>query len=160
MFRLLAVVCPISHRMNSQLTRTMLTSAWILAFLSSLPHSYLFHLVSHPLVRDYIQCSLIGSFSSVNMVTIGRLSWYIQFFFQEFLYFLFVVSMTFIIPLLIMVGSYITIVIMIYKQSKKIKNNERHVKQRSSKYQTIRLTGTLVLCFFICWTPYYCITFW
>ena len=46
----------------------MLTVVWIAAPLCSLPQSFLFQLKHHPLIKDYYQCTTIGSFQSETMV--------------------------------------------------------------------------------------------
>ena len=62
------------------------------------PQSFLFNLRSHPLMPEYRQCTTIGTFDSAQM---------------EFLYFLFVMVMSFILPFIIMLYSYVVIVCVI-----------------------------------------------
>ena len=80
------------------------------------------------------------------------------------LYFCFVLTMTLLLPLVLMVVSYLTIIILIYRRPK-----SEVFAGRSSSFQgmisrtrlrTIKMTGVLVMGFIICWTPYYSMTFW
>ena len=73
---------------------------------------------------------------------------------QELFYFMFVLSMTLIIPLLVMLVSYIAIIIQIYKRSKQSQIFGGGVMHKA-KFNTIKATGVLVLGFILCWTPYY-----
>ena len=66
--RLSAIMFPIAHRSSSPRTKVMLCVAWILAPVCSLSKSFFFHVLSHPLVQSFWQCTQIGSFSSANMV--------------------------------------------------------------------------------------------
>ena len=85
--------------------------------------------------------------------------------FQEFLYFVFVFSLTWLLPLLVMIFSYATIIIVIYRRSKVLtgvntgKINDSGVVGRS-KINTIKITGILVFGFILCWTPYNLMYVW
>ena len=79
--------------------------------------------------------------------------------------------MTWLLPLLVMVGSYLTIIILIYKRSKVYKKmtEDDHGAHRSTrskgvigraKIQTIKITGVLVCGFVVCWTPYNVMALW
>ena len=79
--------------------------------------------------------------------------------------------MTWLLPLLVMVVSYLTIIILIYKRSKVYKRmtEDDHAAQISTsskgvigraKIQTIKITGVLVCGFVVCWTPYNVMALW
>ena len=87
------------------------------------------------------------------------------------LYFVFVFTFTWILPLIVMVGSYLTIIIFIYKKStlfKKMAEDDQVASRTTSsqgvigraKIQTIKVTGVLVCGFIVCWTPYNVMSFW
>ena len=72
--------------------------------------------------------------------------------------------MTLLLPLALMLGSYITIIIVIYRRSQQSQvfggSNTCQGVIRKAKFQTIKVTGVLVLGFILCWTPYYSMTLW
>ena len=72
--------------------------------------------------------------------------------------------MTFAIPLIVILGSYMAIIIIIYKRSKQSQVFRGSVRgecmTQKAKFHTIKVTGVLVLSFILCWTPYYSMTFW
>ena len=88
------------------------------------------------------------------------------------LYFIFVFTFTWFLPLIVMVGSYLTIIILIYKRSrlfKKMTEDDQVASRTTSnqgvigraKIQTsIKVTGVLVCGFIVCWTPYNVMSFW
>ena len=81
---------------------------------------------------------------------------------QELSYFLFVLTMTLLLPLVLMLGSYVTIIILIYRrsQSQVFGTISSQGVIGRARIQTIKVTGVLVLGFILCWTPYYTMTFW
>jgi gonadotropin-releasing hormone receptor len=72
--------------------------------------------------------------------------------------------MTLILPLVVMLGSYITIIILIYRRSQQSQVSGGTISSQGvigkARFQTIKVTGVLVLGFILCWTPYYTMTFW
>ena len=137
--------------------------------------SFFFELRSHPLVSSYWQCTTIGSFSShvlVNfLLSIKRITLFDNFQCQEMSYFLFVLLMTLVLPVILMLGSYLTIILLIYRRSKTHQTlatqrleTEVTLKTKSviarAKIRTIKVTGVLVLGFILCWSPYYSMTLW
>jgi len=100
-------------------------------------------------MTDYRQCTTIGTFHSNT---------------TEFLYFLFVMTMSLILPLIIMIGSYLTIVWVICRRSKKehennLGSNSTFVISRA-KIKSVRVMGVLVMGFVLCWSPYYTMSLW
>ena len=79
--------------------------------------------------------------------------------------------MTWLLPLLVMLGSYLTIIILIYRRSqlhKKMTEDDKEACGKTSsqgvigraKIQTIKVTGVLVCGFVLCWTPYNVMSLW
>merc|ERR1719318_2139452 len=100
--RLSAIMFPLSHISSSSRTKLMLTIAWIVAPLCSLPQSFIFSVKSHPMEPDYLQCTTIGSFEEEI---------------SELCYFIFVFSLTWLLPLLVMLMSYLAIFVIIYRRT-------------------------------------------
>ena len=86
------------------------------------------------------------------------------------LYFIYVFTMTWLLPLLVMVGSYLTIIILIYRRSRQYRRNAEDTRGCGTassqgvigraKIQTVKVTGVLVCGFVICWTPYNVMSLW
>ena len=79
--------------------------------------------------------------------------------------------MSLVLPVVLMLGSYLTIIMLIFKRSKTYRviakqRGESQVTISSkgvigrAKIRTIKVTGVLVLGFILCWTPYYSMTLW
>ena len=87
--------------------------------------------------------------------------------FQEFGYFVFVFSLTWLLPLLVMLGSYLTIILIIVRRARMMKNQSesksmatKHDLIRRTKIKTIKITGVLVIGFCLCWIPYNTMYIW
>ena len=77
--------------------------------------------------------------------------------------------MTWLLPLLVMIGSYLIIIVLIYRRSvlyKKMAGNGANAMISSNgvigraKIQTIKVTGVLLFGFVLCWTPYNVMSLW
>ena len=75
--------------------------------------------------------------------------------------------MTWFMPLVVMLGSYLTIILVIYRRSRIFKNGKNNESQMSSggllgnaKVKTIKITGVLVFGFVVSWTPYNAMCVW
>ena len=71
--------------------------------------------------------------------------------------------MTLLLPIFVMLGSYLIIIVTVNRRRKNsafMESGQRAQILNKAKLQTIRLTGVLVLGFILCWTPYYISTFW
>ena len=75
-------------------------------------------------------------------------------------------GLTWILPLTVMIFSYITIVIVIFRRSKVLSSASKEGKINDSgvfgksKINTIKITGILVIGFILCWTPYNLMYVW
>ena len=68
--------------------------------------------------------------------------------------------MTFLMPLLVMLISYMAIIFIIFKRSRQSRVFGGEGVIHKAKFHTIKVTGVLILSFVVCWTPYYSMTFW
>ena len=79
--------------------------------------------------------------------------------------------MSLVLPVVLMLGSYLTIILLICKRSKTYSMiaSQRAASQVTisskgvigrAKIRTIKVTGVLVVGFILCWTPYYSMTIW
>ena len=66
-----------------------------------------------------------------------------------------------------MLGSYLTIIVIIYRRSRIFNGGKHYESQMSSegligkaKVKTLKITGVLVLGFILCWTPYNAMYVW
>ena len=80
---------------------------------------------------------------------------------------MFVFSLTWLIPLLVMLGSYTTIIVILVRRARMMRNQRGSESQTTSqplvsraKIRTIRNTGVLVIGFVLCWTPYNAMFIW
>jgi gonadotropin-releasing hormone receptor len=81
-----------------------------------------------------------------------------------------VFTLTWLLPLLVMLVSYLTIFLIIYRRSQQFKLTTDHGQDKMStsnhgiigraKIQTVKVTGVLVLGFVLCWTPYNVMALW
>ncbi|VVC93293.1 unnamed protein product [Leptidea sinapis] len=126
--------------------RTMiaLLVAWVCAGLASLPQSFIFHLEEHPEVKGYFQCVSYGSLPTER---------------HEFAYFLLNMTLMYVAPLLSTLYCSSAALLEIIRRS-----NTANDKMRRSgvgilgraRSRTLKMSVTIVLVFFTCWTPYYC----
>ena len=85
---------------------------------------------------------------------------------QEFLYFVFVFGLTWMLPLLVMICCYLTIIVVIYRRSQVLTTASKEGKINDggvfgkSKMNTIKITGILVIGFILCWSPYNLMYVW
>ena len=86
---------------------------------------------------------------------------------QELLYFLYVFTFAWLLPFVVMLGSYLTIILTIYKRSQQHRTLSEDDRTASghgvigrAKLQTIKMTGVLVSGFILCWTPYNVMSLW
>nr|CAD7401032.1 unnamed protein product [Timema poppensis] len=177
--RYYAVLKPMALHGVDRRARIMLSVAWVLSIIFSTPqcstttagdilvHQHgaelrqpafpttrkivLFHVEPHSKVSWYVQCVTFHSFPSKA---------------QELAYLVFGMAMMYGIPLLVIIFTYVSILLEIYRRSRQTTTD---TFRRSSlgylgkaKVRTLKMTIIIVLVFIICWTPYYimCVWYW
>ncbi|XP_061567334.1 putative gonadotropin-releasing hormone II receptor [Cololabis saira] len=147
-----AILNPLAINKARIRNRIMLTVAWGMSVVLSIPQIFLFHNVTiiHP--KDFTQCMTQGSFVS---------HWH------ETTYNMFTFSCLFLLPLIIMITCYSRIFCEISKRLRKDKLPSSEVHLRCSKnnipkarMRTLKMSIVIVLSFIICWTPYYLLGLW
>ncbi|XP_053175331.1 putative gonadotropin-releasing hormone II receptor [Scomber japonicus] len=147
-----AILNPLAINKARKRNRVMLTVAWGMSALLSVPQIFLFHNVTivHP--EDFTQCTTRGHFVS---------NW------DETAYNMFTFSCLFLLPLVIMITCYTRIFFEISKRLKKDNLSSNEVRLRCSKnniprarMRTLKMSIVIVLSFIICWTPYYLLGLW
>ncbi|XP_070492080.1 gonadotropin-releasing hormone receptor isoform X2 [Chironomus tepperi] len=126
---------------------------YVLSFILSLPQGFIFRVVRGPFVEEFHQCVTFGFYTAV---------W------QEQLYTCFTLVFMFIIPLLILVSSYISTFRTISSSERVFKLEATihtdHIRRSDSnrqklihkaKMKSLRISVVIVAAFIICWTPYY-----
>ena len=83
---------------------------------------------------------------------------------------MFVFTLTWLFPLIVMISCSVAIIIVIYKRSRNFTTDNDSYCQNSrindygvvgkAKIKTIKITGVLVLGFILCWTPYNLMYVW
>ncbi|KAK7867737.1 hypothetical protein R5R35_002242 [Gryllus longicercus] len=149
MDRYFAILRPMSLSQVDRRGRIMLTAAWVMSFLCSMPQAMVFSVQSHPTVTWYEQCITWGVLTSHR---------------AEVLYAIFSSSFMYGIPLLIIIFAYGSIVAEIFRRSRRTGDD---VFRRSglgflgrAKTRSLKMTLVIVLVFFMCWTPYNIMSVW
>ncbi|CAG2102264.1 unnamed protein product [Medioppia subpectinata] len=179
--RYFAIIHPLKVNDAHRRSIIMLTFAWIISIVCSIPQSIIYHVESHPDYPSFEQCVTFNFFKT---------AW------KETFYNIFCVMALYVIPLLIIICCYTRILWEIYRRSKDssedkkrdISNNKpkpaeycgsKSGQLQSNKYQnsyisrnrmhlrrsdatqierartrTLRMTLIIVLAFVWCWTPY------
>ncbi|KAH9412481.1 hypothetical protein DERP_006442 [Dermatophagoides pteronyssinus] len=175
--RYFAVIHPMKVNDAHRRSKIMLTFAWLISIVCSVPQTIVFHTESHPQYPDFVQCV------SYNSLTER----------QEILYSTFGIAALYLIPLIIIIFCYVRIIWEIYKRSIQLSKDNRnnnvekcnqrttmHIKimiikivinklihksrfhlRRSdlsqvekARIRTLRMTIIIVMAFVWCWTPY------
>ena len=102
--RFSAIVFPISHRSSAHRTRLLLGLGWALAAVFSIPQSIVFSLETHPVISSYRQC--------INTVALTNQD-------GELLYFFYFFILSWVLPILVMMVCYVSIIITICRRTKK-----------------------------------------
>ena len=82
---------------------------------------------------------------------------------QEFSYFIFVFRFIWLLPLLVMVVSYLVIFLVIYRRGQEFPGRQHSRSDGGigrAKLQTVKVTGVLILGYVLCWTPYNVMALW
>lgn len=152
--RWVAVKYPMKSLNTARRCHRFLCGAYTLSFLLSIPQWMIFRVAKGPFLEDFYQCVTHGFYSD---------RW------QEQLYTTFTLVFMFIIPLLILIGTYLSTFRTI-SSSEKIFRIETSAVDRSyyrrsdtnrqrlihkAKMKSLRISVVIVVVFIVCWTPYY-----
>ncbi|XP_045889540.1 putative gonadotropin-releasing hormone II receptor [Micropterus dolomieu] len=147
-----AILNPLAISMARQRNRVMLMVAWTMSALFSIPQMFIFHNVTITYPANFTQCTTRGSFVT---------HW------QETAYNMFTFSCLFLLPLVIMIICYTRIFIQISKRmtKKDLSSNEPHLRCSKNnipkaRMRTLKMSIVIVICFIVCWTPYYLLGLW
>ncbi|XP_026325963.1 gonadotropin-releasing hormone receptor [Hyposmocoma kahamanoa] len=159
--RWLAVKYPMKSMATATRSGRLVVIAWVLSFLFSIPQAIVFSVVRGPFVEEFEQCVTHGFYTE---------RW------QEQAYTTLSLVFMFVLPLLILVSTYVSTVRTIAKSEKVFKPevrrqekyltpdmNRRRLIDRA-KMKSLRMSVVIVAAFIIWWTPYYIMmiifTFW
>ncbi|CAL8350482.1 unnamed protein product [Merluccius merluccius] len=147
-----AILNPLAINEARRRNRAMLTVAWAMSVLLSVPQLFLFHNVTITFPEEFTQCTTRGSFDT---------HW------QETAYNMFTFCCLFLLPLVIMITCYTRIFFEISKRMRKDNLSSTEVHLRRSKnnipkarMRTLKMSIVIVLSFIVCWTPYYLLGLW
>ncbi|CAH2089309.1 unnamed protein product [Euphydryas editha] len=147
--RYYAILKPLNVTWEARVRRA-LTVAWVCAALASLPQSFIFHLEEHPEVKGYYQCVSYGSLPTEN---------------HEIAYFLVNMMLMYVAPLVSTLYCSSAALLEIIRRSNTSNDNMRRsgvgILGRA-RARTLKMSVTIVLVFFTCWSPYYfyCLWYW
>ncbi|XP_055605204.1 cardioacceleratory peptide receptor [Uranotaenia lowii] len=152
--RWVAVKYPMKSLNTARRCHRFLLGAYMLSFVLSIPQWIIFRVAKGPFLEDYYQCVTHGFY---------------DFRWQEQLYTTFTLIFMFIIPLLILIGSYLSTFRTI-SSSEKVFRIDPTISDRSfyrrsdtnrqrlihkAKMKSLRISVVIVVVFIVCWTPYY-----
>ncbi|XP_041850890.1 gonadotropin-releasing hormone II receptor-like [Melanotaenia boesemani] len=147
-----AILYPLAISMAPKRNRIMLTVAWTMSALLSIPQMFIFHKVTITYPADFTQCTTRGSFIT---------HWH------ETAYNMFTFSCLFLLPLAIMIICYTRIFIHISNKMTKrnLSADEPHLRCSKNnipkaRMRTLKMSIVIVICFIVCWTPYYLLGLW
>ncbi|XP_015126536.1 gonadotropin-releasing hormone II receptor isoform X2 [Diachasma alloeum] len=149
--RYYAVLKPLQLMDVDRRGKIMLVGAWMGSILCSAPQMIIFHVEAHPNHTWYEQCITLHSFPTGG---------------HELTYSLFGMIMMYCFPLTVIIFTYSSILLEIYRKSRESVHDR--IRRSSlgflgrAKIRTLKMTIIIVLVFFVCWTPYYimCIWYW
>ncbi|XP_043483307.1 gonadotropin-releasing hormone II receptor-like isoform X1 [Leptopilina heterotoma] len=162
--RYYAVIKPLQLGNIQKRGKIMLVGAWMGSVVCSTPQMIVFHVENHPNFTWYQQCITFNTFPSST---------------HELTYSLFGMLMMYWVPLTVIIYTYTSILIEIYKRSRDSDVGKNRLITLSSKVdnlykirrsslgylgrariRTLKMTIIIVLVFFVCWTPYYVMSLW
>uniref|UniRef100_A0A3B5BBH8 Type II GnRH receptor n=1 Tax=Stegastes partitus TaxID=144197 RepID=A0A3B5BBH8_9TELE len=143
-----AILNPLGISEAKRKSKIMLTVAWTMSVILSLPQMFIFHNVTITVPENFTQCTTHGSFVQ---------RW------QETLYNMFTFVCLFLLPLAIMIFCYTRILIEI--SSRMARSNHVHLRRShnnipKARMRTLKMSIVIVTSFIICWTPYYLLGLW
>ncbi|XP_046822038.1 gonadotropin-releasing hormone receptor isoform X1 [Vespa crabro] len=151
--RFVAVRYPMKSLSTTHRFLRFVAFAWVLSILLATPQIVIFHVARGPFVEEFIQCVTHGFYTE---------PW------QEQLYAMFSIFFMFLLPLAILITTYVSTVITISKSEKAFKSelinnnlqrtnsdiNRRKLLHRA-KTKSLRISVVIVAAFVLWWTPYY-----
>uniref|UniRef100_A0A3Q2R1B2 Type II GnRH receptor n=1 Tax=Fundulus heteroclitus TaxID=8078 RepID=A0A3Q2R1B2_FUNHE len=144
-----AILNPLGISEAKRKSKIMLTVAWTMSLVLSLPQMFIFRNVTITVPENFTQCTTHGSF-------VHR--W------QETLYNMFTFTCLFLLPLIIMIFCYTRILVEISSRmaphSGNIHLRRSHSNIPKARMRTLKMSIVIVTSFIICWTPYYLLGLW
>lgn len=150
--RWLAVKYPMRSIATATRSGRLVIIAWVLSFLLSIPQAVVFRVAQGPFIEEFYQCVTHGFYTE---------RW------QEQAYTTLSLIFMFILPLIILVSTYVSTVRTIARSEKVFKPevrrqekyftpdmNRRRLIDRA-KMKSLRMSVVIVAAFLIWWTPYY-----
>ncbi|KAL0134489.1 hypothetical protein PUN28_001349 [Cardiocondyla obscurior] len=148
--RFVAVRYPMKGLNTSQKCSRFVLLAWLLSLVLATPQIAIFHVAQGPFIEAFTQCVTHGFYTE---------PW------QEQLYASFSLFFMFLLPLAILITTYVSTVITISRSQRSIKTdpmktfrdsdlNRRRLINRA-KTKSLRISVVIVAAFLIWWTPYY-----
>ncbi|XP_049766145.1 gonadotropin-releasing hormone receptor-like [Schistocerca cancellata] len=151
--RFVAVRYPMRALGTAKRLSRLIAFVWVLSMLLSIPQMVIFHVERGPFCELFLQCVTYGFYTE---------PW------QEQLYAAFSLMCMFVLPLAILIGTYVSTVITIARserafraevavglKSEVLDANRRRLIHRA-KTKSMRISVVIVVAFIVWWTPYYC----
>ncbi|KAM8708846.1 hypothetical protein ACLKA7_015763 [Drosophila subpalustris] len=153
--RWIAVKYPMKSLNMAKRCHRLLGGTYILSLVLSLPQFFIFHVARGPFVEEFYQCVTHGTYTA---------DW------QEQMYATFTLVFTFLLPLCILFGTYMSTFRTISNSEKMFQGsklaNYSTTKQlptqtnrqrliHKAKMKSLRISVVIIIAFLICWTPYY-----
>ncbi|XP_058810197.1 gonadotropin-releasing hormone receptor [Phymastichus coffea] len=151
--RFIVVKYPIKNIKSDLRYPQIIASIWIFSLILSIPQVVIFHVAQGPFVEKFSQCVTYGFYTE---------SW------QEQLYTTLSLIFMFILPLLILITSYVSTVITIARSERVFKskimynhtiNNRGDLSRerllQRAKIKSLRISVVIVIVFLLWWAPYY-----
>ncbi|XP_030372280.1 gonadotropin-releasing hormone receptor [Scaptodrosophila lebanonensis] len=152
--RWIAVKYPMKSLNMAKRCHRLLGGTYILSLVLSLPQFFIFHVARGPFVEEFYQCVTHGFYTA---------DW------QEQLYATFTLVFTFLLPLCILFGTYMSTFRTIsssekmfqgsklanYSTTKLPTQTNRQRLIHKAKMKSLRISVVIIIAFLICWTPYY-----
>ncbi|KAK2587346.1 hypothetical protein KPH14_003063 [Odynerus spinipes] len=151
--RFVAVRYPMKNLNTAHRCVRYVAVAWILSVLLAAPQIVIFHVERGPFIEEFTQCVTYGFYTE---------PW------QEQLYAMFSIFFMFLLPLAILIVTYVSTVITIARSERAFKSelmntnlqransdiNRRRLIHRA-KTKSLRISVVIVAAFVLWWTPYY-----
>lgn len=151
--RFVAVRYPMKSLNTAQRCNRLVLFTWVLSFVLSIPQVVIFHVARGPFVEEFYQCVTHGFYTE---------AW------QEQLYTTLSLIFMFLLPLAILIATYVSTVITIAQSERVFKAelasnnlnnasgdaNRRRLIHRA-KTKSLRISIVIVAAFVLWWTPYY-----